>query len=146
MRINTNVVLAGILACVPLFPQHCDADQPKLAPVTYATHNIKAGSIIRAIDVEKKMIPDGRIPGKSIPSPLLAVGFRAVNDMPANIIIMSHDIDFTGKLPSRECTIASEEIAKGIKKWTSPSDIRWFRSCLIDRAPFIQRQYRALHE
>lgn len=142
MIFTRSALIACLLFGCYFFPQTCEADRSIIAPVVYATKEIKAGSIIRASDIAQKMVSYQILPSKSIPSALLIVGFKAANNLPARIMIMSQDVCFTAKLAPTEELEARHEISEGMKKWHSQADLRWFKSSLRDRTPSIQEEYK----
>lgn len=97
-------------------------------PIVYATKDIAPGSILSASDVGKNEIAQSKIPGKAIPSPLLAVGHKAKNKISKNQLIFSQDIDFQQPLSDKEQQIAKEQLKIALKKWNSEGDLYWYRS------------------
>lgn len=96
-------------------------------PVVYAKEDIKAGAILCVSDVDKNVIPQAKIPGKALPSPLLVVGSRAKTAIKKDQLIFSQDIDFEPTLSSSERETAIRELKLAREKWHSKTDLNSYR-------------------
>ncbi|MBL8084253.1 MAG: hypothetical protein JNN26_16650 [Candidatus Obscuribacter sp.] len=96
-------------------------------PVVYAKRDIKAGAILCVSDVDKNVIPQAKIPGKAVPSPLLVVGCRAKITIKKDQLIFSQDIDFEPTLSSAEREKSIRELKLAREKWHSQSDLNSYR-------------------
>ncbi len=73
------------------------------------------------------MIPQAKIPGKALPSPLLVVGCRAKIAIKKDQLIFSQDIDFEPTLSSAERDTSIRELKLAREKWHSQTDLDSFR-------------------